>query len=187
MTTEQRLERLERENRWIKRIEAVGILAVGIAVVAAVFLLGQGKDVLSDLKVHSLIITDKNGRARAKLGTWDNKGGFPYLALLDSSGVNRLNLSVRADVPTLTLSDGAGTGRAILSTQPDGSSVLSLLDKDAAQVMLFVSAQAGEVGFNILGKDSKQLRVALGGLPDGRCALTFLDANGKVIWQAPKD
>jgi len=39
MTTEQRLERLERENRWTRRIGTVGV-----AVVAALFLIGQGKD-----------------------------------------------------------------------------------------------------------------------------------------------
>ena len=38
MTTEQRLERLERENRWMRRFGAVGV-----AVAAAVFLIGQGQ------------------------------------------------------------------------------------------------------------------------------------------------
>ena len=38
MTTEQRLERLERQNRWMRRIGAVAV-----AVAAAVFLIGQGK------------------------------------------------------------------------------------------------------------------------------------------------
>ncbi len=38
MTLEQRLERLERENRWMRRIGAVAV-----AVAAAVFLIGQGK------------------------------------------------------------------------------------------------------------------------------------------------
>jgi len=39
MTTEQRLERLERENRWMRRVGAVAA-----AVAAAVFLVGQGEE-----------------------------------------------------------------------------------------------------------------------------------------------
>jgi len=45
MTTEQRLERLERKVRWMRRIGAVGV-----AVAAAVFLVGQGKEEPEDLK-----------------------------------------------------------------------------------------------------------------------------------------
>ena len=63
MTTEQRLERLERENRWMRRMGAVGV-----TVAAAVFLIGQGKDKeLPDLVVRSLTVKDSNGRSRARL------------------------------------------------------------------------------------------------------------------------
>jgi len=56
MTTEQRLERLERENRWMRRIGAVGVA------VAAVFLIGQGKEKeLPDLEGRSLSVVDTNG------------------------------------------------------------------------------------------------------------------------------
>jgi hypothetical protein len=50
MTTEQRLERLERENRWMRRTGAVCL-----AVVAAVLLMGQGEKKLEDLKFDELV------------------------------------------------------------------------------------------------------------------------------------
>ena len=39
MRVEQRLERLERQNKWMRRIGTVAV-----ALVAAVFLMGQGKE-----------------------------------------------------------------------------------------------------------------------------------------------
>ncbi|MHC4136999.1 MAG: hypothetical protein ACYS0K_18740, partial [Planctomycetota bacterium] len=64
MTTEQRLERQERENRWMRRI---GMLAAAVA--AAVLLAGQGKDEkLPDLEVQSLQVKDKDGRERIRIG-----------------------------------------------------------------------------------------------------------------------
>ena len=58
MTIEQRLERLERQNRWMKRGGAVAV-----ALVAAVFLMGQAKPKeLPDLEVRSLTLKDNAGR-----------------------------------------------------------------------------------------------------------------------------
>jgi hypothetical protein len=108
MTTEQRLARLERENRWIRRIGAVCL-----ALVAAVFLMGQDKaKELPDLEVRSLevrtlVVKDKDGKVRAAL-------------------------RARPDgAPTLSLSDKDGGTRALLATWPDGSPGLCLYDKDS--------------------------------------------------------
>jgi hypothetical protein len=114
MTTEQRLARLERENRWMRRIGAVGL-----ALVAAVFLMGQekAKD-LPDLEVRSLTVKDKDGKVRAVLGT-DADG--PALKLSDEDGRTRAALDVLDGEPSLTLKDKDGKAGALLFTAADGS------------------------------------------------------------------
>ena len=172
MTTEQRLKRLERENRWMRRIGAVGV-----AVAAAVFLVGQGKEkVPPDLKVHSLIIVDKNGRRRAKLGTWDKKGGFPYLALLDSRGQNRLNLSVEADVPHLALNDRVGKPRVMLGMTPDGSAALRFVEDGWARAALGTSL-GGRPWLTLHGEGGG-LRAMFATKPDGSPSLTLHGEGG---------
>jgi hypothetical protein len=113
MTTEQRLARLEREIRWMRRIGAVCL-----AVVAAVFLMGQDKaKELPDLEVRSLTVKDKDGKVRAGFAT--TADGSTLLSIMDKK-------------------TGSGT-RAMLDTWtwPDGSPILGLFDKDGKpRVML---------------------------------------------------
>ena len=63
MSVEERLERLERQNKWMRRLGAVGV-----ALVAAVFLMGQEKEKepkLADvIEAHSLVLRDKRGNKR---------------------------------------------------------------------------------------------------------------------------
>ena len=58
MSVEERLEHLERRVQWMRRLGAVGV-----ALVAAVFLMGQGKEKeLPDLEVRSLTVKDEDGK-----------------------------------------------------------------------------------------------------------------------------
>jgi hypothetical protein len=110
MTTEQRLERLERENKWMRRIGAVAV-----AVFAAVFLMGQDKAKdLPDLEVRSLVVKDKDGRIRARLGMSRklHKPGdpflqgapvdYPSLVMFDKHGRKQLSLGARV-IPSLAM------------------------------------------------------------------------------------
>jgi hypothetical protein len=91
MTTEQRLERLERENKWMRRVGAVGV-----AVVAAVVLMGQEKaESLPDLEVRSLRLKDKDGKVRAMLSL--GLLGSPSLSLHAKDGMPRASLRVSSD------------------------------------------------------------------------------------------
>jgi len=124
MTTEQRLERLERENKWMRRIGAVAV-----AVAAAVFLVGQGKDKeLPDLEVRSLTVKDEDGRTRAMLATLSD--GLPYLSLSDKDGRPRAVLTTLLNgSPVLSLCDKDGKRRALLALRSvDGSPRLHLFD-----------------------------------------------------------
>jgi len=109
MTTEQRLERLERENRWMRRIGAVAV-----AVAAAVFLIGQGKkNAPPDLVVRSLKVVDKDGKVRAYLVK--PADGSATLGLMDSAGRMRVLLQAPDRMPALRIMDKAGKKRVILS------------------------------------------------------------------------
>jgi len=160
MTTEQRLERLEREIRWMRRIGAVSV-----ALAAAVFLIGQGKDKeLPDLVVRSLTVKDKDGIVRAQVKT-----GGP------------------TDPVGLYLMAKDGKVRAGYGTTADGSTLLSCLDKKAGgktRVMLG-NWLDGSPYLHLFDKNGKP-RVLLDFFgADGSPSLQFIDANGNVIWQAP--
>ena len=100
MSVEERLERLERKVRWMRRG------AVCAALVAAVFLMGKEQEKeLPDLEVRSLTVKDEAGTVRAKLSATRH---MPSLNLLDENG-NRIALETGADgSPLLTLHNASG-------------------------------------------------------------------------------
>jgi hypothetical protein len=168
MTTEQRLERLERENRWMRRTGAVAV-----AVAAAVFLIGQGRDKeLPDLEVRSLTVKGKDGFTRIRLSTFD---GWPFLGLYDKDSRLRAMLaSTGTDgMSGLSLFDPDRKRRARLATAADGSPLLSLHDKTGR------SRAALGVATTVEKKTGAETKTA-------ENTLTMYDAKGKVIWQAPR-
>jgi hypothetical protein len=174
MTTEQRLERLERENRWMRRIGAVGV-----AVAAAVLLIGQGKDKkLPDLEVRSLVarslvarslvVVDDEGTRRVELDSLDDS---IYLRLTDRTGRERFTLLAgNKGQSELYFNDRTGTTKLALGVS-DGSPYLDMTG-------------AGRV--TLSGRDEK-MRAGLATNEDGTPSLSFFDKDGKHIWKAPKD
>jgi len=116
MTADQRIERLERQNRWMRR---VGVLAmVGIA--ALLFLAQTREKRLPDLKVRSLAVLDEKGRVRASIAPHESGVGF---MLSDVNLESRLMLGVwgtpymtfwRGKNECLTLADLKDDGRILL-------------------------------------------------------------------------
>ena len=149
MTTEQRLERLERENRWMRRGGAVCVVLLGFAVVAAVFQIVKKATDLPDLEVRSLHVMDGHGKIRVRLGTGSD--GRPVLALFDKDGNPRVGLATVADgSPSLRLFDRNKRTRAALGVSETVNKVTGATTTTAEN------------------------------------ALTFFDAKGNVIWQAPR-
>ncbi len=144
MTIEQRVAKLEKQNRWMKR--GGGLV---LAAVACVVLMGQGKGKdLPDLDARSLNILDKSGKRRVAIAI---VRGNPFLSLHDESGKARIVLTTmldgspllslsggkaRADlallrnsVPELSFKDNEGKRRVRLITMPEGfSSKLAMYD-----------------------------------------------------------
>ena len=185
MDLEQRLARLERANRRMKRLGTVVLV-----VAAAVLLSGaaQGKE-LQHLEVGSLALMDKAGKVRATLAEED---GAVALAFYGRDGRRRAVLSMHADgSPGLLLYDKNGKPRAVLSVF-ENSAALLLFDKDGkTRATLGVDADGREVGLRLYDKAAEP-RAVLGATTTGaktrtaESALTLFDAKGEVIWQAPR-
>jgi hypothetical protein len=78
----RRLERLEKENRWLK-----GGLSVSATIVGAFFLLGAQRQNDGRLDAQQLVLRDRNGVVRMDLN-----GNGPHLKLFDDKGVIRAEL-----------------------------------------------------------------------------------------------
>ena len=182
MTIEQRLEKLERQNKWMRRIGAVAV-----ALVAAVFLMGQGKEKEPpDLIVKSLTVVDKDGKVRARLEVGPSvplEVGQPQLTLFDQNGQRRMRLD-----HGITVTDQTGNLRALLNgsgitfLDPEGKSTKNVLH--VLRVALSV-LNDGTTALRLM--DNGKLRASLGLLKDGTPYLKLLNAKGDVIWKAPKE
>ncbi len=132
-TLARRLDRVERENRRLKR---AGVMAV--AVMAALVLMGHATSnnvvkaevVEADLVLANAIgIRDKTGMPRGGLDTDDS--GAVRLVFLDRQGTQRLQLSVNPDGEAgIGLLYKLGNPGAFLIADSDGSRLgLALRDK----------------------------------------------------------
>ena len=144
MTLEQRLERLERQSRWMRRGGALAL-----AVEATVILVGQGaEEDLRDLEARSLTLKDSDGRERLRIGpefaehglrfmdaTGETRARFylqldgtPQVFLYNAQGKEGIAFSVK-DRPRLALLH-AGVDRLSLKVGSDGSPGLYLFDAE---------------------------------------------------------
>ena len=118
MTIEQRVAKLEKQNRWMKRAGGLALAAV-----ACVFLMGQGKEKGKAFEVGALIIKDTAGIVRAKLTK--SADGAPALMFFGKAGNPRMVLN---GAPALSLFDKASETRARLSVSADGTPSLTMHD-----------------------------------------------------------
>src|SRR5260370_23796006 len=81
-----RVEKLERENRWLKRLGFVAfILAAGL------ISMGQART-NRVLEANKFLLRDASGQVRAELETTDESS--PSLVLFDAQGTNRGSLEL---------------------------------------------------------------------------------------------
>ena len=156
--TRRRLEKIERENRWMK-----AGLAVLLLVSCAVFVMGQVPGQEREQSEYyfgrAFVVVDEAGNARATLGVDDN--GNPALGMLDEAGTMRAILGLSDGKPLLGMSDEADNVRATLGLSDHGVPVLGMSD------------EAGN------------MRATLGFTEEGEPGIGIFDANGKLEWGAP--
>lgn len=177
MTTQQadsaavmsRLERLERQNRWMKRgAAAILVLAGAVALMG-----GQGRQQGKAGEPEKFVLRDEKGNERAWLGM--AKDG-PALRFRDESGKERLWLGVLKSTPGVVLYDELGKRRAALSTGKGVVSLISYDDSEKQRAWLVMSKDAA--AFHLLGEQKGEhtgLSVESGGL-----AVWHHDRAGKI-------
>lgn len=137
----ERLEKLERENRWLKR---GGMAAVALA--SLVVILGMASPAPQTLTAHQILLTDSSGRVRMKLSAVGRK--FPFLSFYGPGDRTMLSLEGGGPQPGLAIHDVSGKTRILLGgLSPDlsfyngaGDTTVSLDGSLGPRLMLFDSA-----------------------------------------------
>jgi hypothetical protein len=197
MTTDQRIENLEkglasarRLNCWL--LAAVG-LALGVWILAGTFgptmaAAPGGRGAAKEIRANRFVVEDENGKNRMVL--FASKDG-PGLGLFDDNGNNRVTLLVFGDGPKLVFKDEKGNQRAGLSVTKDGPALLMVDENGKFRAWLNATKDGPGLG---LSDANGNLRATVGVTqatsPDGRItiypesSLLLYGTDGKVIWQA---
>ena len=171
----QGLDRLERENRRLKRVAVT--LLTGIAALA---MMGQAVPKSRIVEAEKFILKDANGRRRAELGLQD---GSPGLYIYSQAGQLREELKDSDKTVGLGLIDN-GTPRVVLALSQAGQVGLGLQDKDGTARALLNILPNGFGFLCLADKDGKDC-AALFTLPNGSPGLEIYDKIGKIVWKAP--
>jgi len=170
-----RLDRLERGNRRLRRFGLFAFLGVGI-----LFFMGQTSPgvVPEVIEAKRFVVKDASGRNLAALGT--DRDGAPLLVLTNLDGGLGATLEVTAvRRPALTLYDRTGNSRAIMSVDSEGSPSLSLTDKTGTPRVGLAVATQGSGGLVLYG-DKNTARASLGLGTSWSPYLVFMDDGGNI-------
>jgi hypothetical protein len=150
----RRVDHLERESRWWKRLASGVAALLGIVVLLGA---AASKKIKSpaELRAQRIVLVDKAEQGRAELTvTSENQ---PGLVLADDAGKPRLTLALsKYGEPTLSFVDAGGTRRLTLSLDLYGTMLRFTDDAGNPRVALVVPSE-GEPALELLSKDDKLL------------------------------
>ena len=129
MDLNHRIDRLERENRRMKRFGLAVLVVVGLVVS-----LGQATPPPEVVRAEKFVLVDQNGKQRATLGI---ENGGPALVLGDTRGRGVVQLQVPQipDKPSLYLRDPSQSASVEMAMTMNGP-VLHLTDQTGIRVRL---------------------------------------------------
>ena len=164
MELETRVEKLERENRWLKRIGMTALIVGGLIV-----MLGQARPQSAEvLRASKFVLVDKEGRQRATLAI---ENGGPALEDTRGRGVARLQVPKIPDKPSLYLSDPGQSARVELAMTMNGP-VMHFSDQAGTRVRLAANELNAPLAA-IYGPEGEEVFF-----------LAFGDAEG-TVWRIP--
>jgi hypothetical protein len=191
----ERVEHVEKQNRWMKRTGAVAVLSAVVLLVS-----GQAKvDTKKTVEASEFVLKDANGVVRAKLGmgvALMMKG--PGLVLYDERGQERASVSTSEEQAKIYLSSGSSI------TSPSSSMWAGMPGKDGSGVG--VTGPSGVVRMNLDGpliggpqiglqdKDGYETHIGKTDLvitKSGKtehtsaASVVMFDKEKKVLWSAP--
>ena len=167
-----RVERLERENTWLKRGGAVMVLGMALAVTFGTTLIRAAQQVAA----QRFVVRDAQGRERATLGL--DEEGLPALALLDERGRPQVALQSQRDHSSTLEFRDRGRLRLSMEVSSTGASTLHLLDSDqriATGFYVWPNNEAGVVLNRGLGG------LSLGVDPEGGARVKVADPKGRAV------
>jgi hypothetical protein len=175
-----RLEKVEKENRSMKRAGLACLLAAVCVVV-----MGQARPAATTVQAQSYVLQDASGTKRAELVLETGAPGTqpsPVLRFLDEKGNDgltlsstRLELAGKADLgPDILLDDTKGMPRVDLGLVH--SLPFVILNDDKGIVREDIGLERGDPAF-VINDEKAQPRVGFG-LSNGRPSVTVIDAEG---------
>lgn len=183
-----RLERLERDNRYLRWIGSALFLGL-----AGLIVLGPGALMSrSRLQAERLELKDRQGRVRASLGFDDD--GAPSLRFQDEEGRDQIAMIAHEQSTTFDLYQ-QGRPRMSMLTTIDGASSLQFLSPKNNIPSSFYMWPEGTSGLFLSGEGTP-VHLATSATPNGPAKLSLLDRNfreagsfqltpdGGLDWQA---
>lgn len=168
-----RLERLEREVGWWRRVGVAALAGAGLfGAVAATVTTNP-----DEVKTRRLVIIDGEGRGRAVL-------------MVDESDRTRLSLADRDGVTTADLAVTPGQSAALSLSRADAQAQLAAAG-DTSQLSVGARGQRGwllaaPTGSSLaLANDPGKAQVSLTIRPTLSPSLQISDRDGNAIWKAP--
>jgi hypothetical protein len=175
-----RLEKVEKENRRMKRAGLAVILAAG-----CVTLMGQARPASTTVEARSYVLQDATGTKRAELVLEPGAAGeepSPVLRFLDGKGgeslslsPTRLELAGKSDLgPDIIIDDGKGTPRVDLGVEHNLPFVL--LNDEKGIIRVDMGLERGEPALVI--NDDKATPLVGFGLSQGRPSISVNGPDG---------
>jgi len=125
----RRLERVERQNRWM-RLALLLLVLLGAFAVSDKLDLNQIIVKQTLLESNELKLLDNDGNARLFIRMYSR---VPVLQVLDATGKPRMSLGLRFDdTPFIDLSDGQGRTRATFEMTDEDAPAMRLMDEHGA-------------------------------------------------------
>jgi hypothetical protein len=156
----RRLARLERENRWLKRIGT--LLTVGAA---AGVLMGQMPTTTATVESQRFVVRDAAGQTRAVLGATADGSIFE---MYDKDGERRAAMGIATDgSATLSLLPKGEKGGVWVSARPYGWSNLQVFDRGGAS-RLAAGVAADGATLLVINDSGGTSRAGLGVAADDR-------------------
>jgi hypothetical protein len=168
-TLASRVDRLELQNRILKRIVAgIGVALVATAMIGS----GFGRHTRR-VESGEFLLRDSTGKVRATLGFQD---GEPALVMLDGKGREQIALRSNFDRSSTLDFSANGLLRLSLNSSSVGASALQMYDDEHSLVSALYAWPRAASG---LALNRGRGGVHMGVQPDGTARLAFSDAQGR--------
>ena len=186
MTLEERISRLEQQNRLLKTFGMV--VALIVTLLASVWLLSKtpaaeaaekptSKPAAKTVRAERFEVVDQSGKVRISLGVDQNAYG---LSLIDDKGNRRVLLRTDKDGPSLGFLDQTEEVRAVLLANKGGP---KLMMGDAKGVFR-LGLMLGETGPVLSMMDTDKTARATIAVFKDTPGILINDPTGKTVWSA---